>query len=373
MDITTPCYIIDMDRLKLNLSRITKFRRQADCKVLLALKGFSMPYIIPYILKSIDGLSASGAYEARLGKEFHTFVSTFAPAYPLETFQMVIDNSNILVFNSSMQFYKYSPIAKESGISCGIRINPEYSELPESFGANPCCRFSHLGIRQESMPAIADFEDGTIDGIHLHTMCAQNADTLARVIDNLIEQYDMFLRRISWLNLGGGQLYCADDYDMDLAIKSIKKLHERYQFQIIVEPCEGILTQCGYLAARVMDITYNEVEVAILDSSAVCHLSDAVYRDWSRDVVGGGEPGDYKYNVRLAGCSCYAGDIFGNYSFPQRLHIGDYVFFRDAAIYSAVKASMFNGIPLPGTAIYSKKNGLKMINQFNYETFRQTL
>lgn len=373
MDLTTPCYIVDLDRLTKNLSNISKLQRQTGCKVLLALKGFSMPGVIPIILKSLDGLSASGAFEARLAREFRSFVSTFAPAYPPAAFPQVVENSDIVVFNSEKQFKDLSPAAVKKGVSCGIRINPQYSELPENFGADPCCKYSHLGILGEALPSFRDFGLGKIEGIHLHTMCAQGADTLDRTIKNLIDRFDPILNRVTWLNLGGGQLYGTDDYDMDLAIASIRALTERYPLSVFVEPCEGILTQCGFLLTRVLDIVHNEMDIAVLDSSAVCHLSDAVYRGWTRDVLGGGEPDQYAYNIRLAGCSCYAGDIFGDYSFPFPLQKGDLVAFQDAAIYSAVKACWFNGLPLPGTAVYSKRNGLQMQKEYGYELFRQTL
>ena len=373
MDFFTPCYVVDLDRLLKNLNKISNFQKRTNCKVLLALKGFSSPKILSVILEHLNGLSASGAFEARLGKEFHAFVSTFAPAYPEETFPVVVQNSDILVFNSEKQFRELAPIAKQNHVSCGIRINPQYSELPEEHGANPCRRYSHLGVLKDAMPLPVDFGPDAIEGIHLHTMCAQYADSLERTIRILIERYDPFLRNISWLNLGGGQLYGADDYDMDLAVRSINELTKNYQIDLFVEPCEGILTQCGFLVTRVLDIAHNDIDIAILDSSAICHLSDAVYRGWNRDVLNGGEPGEYAYTIRLAGCSCYAGDIFGDYSFPKPLRKGDIVVFEDAAVYSATKACMFNGIPLPKTAIYSKKAGFQIQKQFDYDVFRQTL
>lgn len=373
MDLTTPCYVIDLDRLVQNLNRISKLQEQAGCKVLLALKGFSMPRVIPVILEHLDGLSASGAFEAQLGKEFQAFVSTYAPAYSPNIFPQVARNSDIIVFNSEDQFNSLSAVARQHGASCGIRVNPQYSELPENFGANPCCRYSHLGVLCQAMPSLENFGPGKIEGIHLHSMCAQSADTLRRTIEHLMERFDPILQRVSWLNLGGGQLYGADDYDIDLAISSIRALMNRYPLSVFVEPCEGVLTQCGFLLTRVLDIVHNEMDIAVLDSSAVCHLSDAVYRGWNRDVLGGGEAGQYAYNVRLAGCSCYAGDIFGDYSFPSPLHKGDMAVFQDTAVYSAVKACWFNGLPLPQAAVYSRRDGFRVQREYGYDLFRQIL
>ncbi len=373
MNMTTPCYVIDLDRLVQNLNNISKLQEQTDSKVLLALKGFSMPSVISVILEHLDGLSASGAFEARLGKEFRTFVSTYAPAYSPDIFPQIAQNSNIVVFNSEDQFNNLAAVAVKNGVSCGIRINPQYSELPENFGANPCRRYSHLGIFRQAMPSLENFGPGKVEGIHLHSMCAQGADTLSRTIEHLMERFDPMLQRVSWLNLGGGQLYGADDYDMDLASAGIRTLMNRSPLSVFVEPCEGVLTQCGFLLTRVLDIVHNEVDIAVLDSSAVCHLPDAVYRGWIRDVLGGGETGQYAYNVRLAGCSCYAGDIFGDYSFPSPLQKGDMIVFQDAAVYSMVKACWFNGIPLPQTAVYSRHGGLQVQKEYDYDLFRQIL
>ena len=373
MKFTTPCYIVDLDRLFKNLRKISKLQSQTGCKVLLALKGHSTAETLPFILEHLDGLSASGAFEAKLSKEFDAVTSTFAPAYPPDTFPMVVENSDMLVFNSFRQFQELAPTARRNGVSCGIRINPQYSELPEDMGANPCRKSSHLGVLKEVLPPLAEFGPGKIEGIHLHTMCAQYADTLEHTIHHLIEQFKPYLERISWINLGGGQLYGDDDYDMDRATQSIRLLKKCCSASIFVEPCEGILTQCGFLATRVLDVVHNDIDIAILDSSAICHLSDAVYRGWSRDVLGAGEPDELPYNIRLAGCSCYAGDIFGDYSFPAPLQIGDLVIFQDAAVYTAVKACMFNGIPLPQTALYSKRDGLSQPKHYDYDLFRQTL
>lgn len=373
MDFSTPCYVIDLDRLSRNLDNISKLQRQADCKVLLALKGFSMAKVLPFILERLDGLSASGAFEAKLGKGSQAVVSTFAPAYPPETFRVVTENSDMIVFNSVDQYQALSPAAREAGASCGLRINPKYSELAEDLGSNPCRRYSHLGIKKETLPPMEAFGAGKVEGVHLHTMCAQGADTLERTVRHLIKEFSPVLENVSWINLGGGQLYGADDYDMDRAIQCINSLKEGYSGTVFVEPCEGVLTQCGFLVTRVLDVVHNEIDIAILDSSAICHLSDAVYRGWEREVLGGGDWGQYPYDIRLAGCSCYPGDIFGDYSFPAPLRKGDLVVFQDAAVYTATKACMFNGIPLPNAAVYSEHDGLQMQAQYGYEIFRRTL
>lgn len=369
----TPCYVIDLDRLKSNLQKIETLKTETSCSVFFALKGFSMECVLPIVLQNLDGVSASGDFEARLGKDFNQMVSTFSPAFPPNSFDSIAQNSDIVVFNSMDQYHRYSAIVYRHKHSCGIRINPEYSELPDEFGANPCKPFSHMGIKKGNMPSLDYFGPGKIEGIHLHTMCGQDADTLERMIDNLVQKYDTILGKVSWINLGGGQLYGDDDYDLERAIKCIRQLKARYNASIMVEPCEGVLINCGFLVTTVLDVVHNEKDIAILDSSAVCHLSDAVYRDWKRDVLGGAEPGEYPYEFRLAGNSCYTGDIFGEYSFPDLLQRGDKIVFVDTATYSAVKACMFNGLPFPSVAVYDKKNGLQIKKKFDYDLFRQSL
>lgn len=369
----TPCYVIDLDRLKCNLQKVLALKAETSCKVIFALKGFSTECVLPIVLQYLDGVSASGDFEARLGKEFKKMVSTFSPAYSPDSFQSIAQNSDIVVFNSLIQYRRYSAFVYQNKHSCGIRINPEYSELPDEFGANPCKPFSHMGIRKQDMPSLNYFGPGKIEGIHLHTMCGQNSDTLERTIDNLIQKYDAILRKVSWINLGGGQLYGDDDYEMERAIRCIKLLSSQYNATIIIEPCEGVLLNCGFLVTTVLDIVHNEKDIAILDSSAVCHLSDAVYRGWKRDVLGGDEPGVFPCEFRLAGNSCYTGDIFGDYSFPNPLQRGDKVVFVDTATYSAVKACMFNGLPFPSVAIYDRTNGLQIKKRYDYNFFRQSL
>ena len=371
MTLPTPCHIIDLDRLHYNLdNRIHHIRQRTGCTVLLAIKGFSADTILPYMRDSLDGISASGVFEAHLGKTiFQKCVCTFSPAYQKETIDSVVKYSDKIVFNSLHQYNAFSSVAIRAGKSCGIRINPEYGELPMDFGPNPCQKYSRLGIKRMDMPDVSLFTDGHIEGLHLHTMCEQDADVLDRTIDVLIRQYDPILKKISWLNLGGGQMYASDGYDLDLAVAALLKLKARYDFEIIIEPCEGIVTQCGYFVTSVVDIVHNEIDIAILDTSGICHFPDAVYRDWRHDVKDADEPGKLPYTYKLAGPSCYAGDIWGDYSFAEPLQRGQHIVFLDTAAYSMVKNNMFNGIPMPTLAVYDKKNGLRIKKQYGYDTF----
>lgn len=375
MEITTPCHIIDLDALKCNLEKsISKIRSEANCSVLLALKGFSTLDILSFMRDYLDGVSASGAFEAELGKEWvGKHVCTYSPVYSKKEFDLIADNTNHLVFNSMRQFNEYNMLAKSKNCSCGIRINPEHSSLPDFFRANPCQKNSRLGVTYEQMPPLEMFDKGKIEGIHLHTMCDQYSDALEDTIEHLIKNYEPYLKRIKWLNLGGGQMYAHKDYDIEKAIDVINKLHKLFDIEIFLEPCSGIMTNTGYFVSSVIDIIENGMNVAIIDASAVCHMPDVVFNGWYHDILGADLIDKYPYKYRVAGSSCYAGDIWGDYSFAKPLTIGDYIIFEDTAMYSMVKNNYFNGLCMPSVNTYSKENGLKTIKTYNFNTFLSSL
>lgn len=372
MNIPTPLHIIDLDRLSNNLSgTILKIKQKTSCNFLFAIKGFSSPYILPYMYDYLDGISASGLFEARLGKSiFHKHVCTYSPAYKSDEILSIITYSDSIVFNSINQFNKYSKTAKEHGCSCGIRINPEFSFFSDSYKVNPCQKYSRLGITKEHMPPLHMFGKGKIEGIHLHIMCEQNSDDLKKTVCMLMDKYEPYLKRIKWINLGGGQLYCDRNYQIDTAIDTIRSLNKRFDCEIFLEPCTGVVTGCGYLITSVIDIVNNGMNVAIIDGSAVCHLPDVVFDDWKHDICGASSDYNlFQYKYRIAGPSCYPGDIWGDYSFPKRLSVGDHIIFKDTAMYSMVKSSYFNGINLPSLAIFQKNEGLKILKTYDYEAF----
>ena len=381
MQLPTPCHIIDLDRLKYNLDNpIFKLRKEVDCKILLALKGFSSLAILPYMVDKLDGFCASGLFEAKLGREYtKNLISTFSPVYSKKQFFQILNYSDIVIFNSMQHFLLHHSAMQGHSCSCGLRINPEYSELPITSGVNPCAPESHLGVRKADMPFLNLFVPGYIEGIHLHTMCAQDSNTLERTINHMEKKFGAYLERICWLNLGGGQLLADPNYNIEHAISVIKRLKQKYSFEILLEPCEGIVTGCGYYVSTVLDIIDNQMKIAILDGSAICHIPDCIYRGWRRDILGaldvtdGKSNAKYPYQYRIAGSSCYAGDIFGIYAFKEPLKVGDQIIFSDTASYTMVKASMFNGIPFPSLAVYSKKEGLSIMAQYDYSCFHQIL
>lgn len=378
--IETPAHLIDLEQLEYNLmNHISLLKERTNCKIFLALKGFSNNIILSHFIHHLDGVSASGVFEAKLGKELKTQVNTFSTVYKESDIEEIAQNSAYLLFNSINQYEKYFNIAKKHRCSVGIRINPEYTELPNDFGANTCKKDSHLGIRKEDMPSIKHFGEGKIEGIHLHTMCEQGADVLERTINYLMDNYDLYLKNIKWINLGGGQLIAKQDYDVERAIKAIKKLKNKYSIDIILEPCEGIMINSGYYIASVVDIIKNNINIAILDGSALCHIPDCAYRGWTRDIFNAiciediKDINKYKNVYKLVGCSCYAGDTFGNYSFNERLKIGDKLIFKDTASYTMVKSSMFNGIPLPLMYTFGLNKKLTKCKEYDYSKFKEIL
>lgn len=366
-DLQTPCHIIDLDVLRKNLERVSELKRMAECNVHLAVKGFSAPYLFHELNDTLDGISASGLYEARLGYEhFGKYIQTYSPAFRDDEIDDVIKYSDTIVFNSIAQFNKYSEKAKAANCSCGIRINPLFSEIHKN-DINPCREHSHLGI------PITDFPReilGLIDGIHIHAMCEQNADVLERLVEYLVKAFGNDLSELKWINLGGGQLIGHADYDVRRAAKCLHNLKEKYGVQVILEPCEGIFIECGYFAAKVLDIIENNGQIAILDASPVCHMQDAVFRGWSREICGEAEQG---YSYLLCGQTCFAGDRFGRYTFGKPLQIDDVLFFKDTATYTWVKNNAFNGIPFPTIYTYDQKNGYRIIKQFSYDDFYNIL
>ena len=372
-ELKTPCHIIDLDRLMDNLEKINLLKKSSGCKVLLAVKGFSSPHFFAYMQSYIDGISASGLYEAKMGKEsFGGFVQTYSPGFQSRNMAEIVKNSNAVVFNSAKQLEAFRDQAVDSGCTCGIRINPLHSEVKKE-DANPCREYSRLGI---PYPDITIELLQKVEGIHLHTMCEQFPDALEEVatflIDVLGDQIDR-AGSIKWINLGGGQLIGHKDYDVQRASASIHRIKDRFHTEVILEPCEGIVTETGFFATSVCDIVKNKRYTAVLDASPICHLPDAVFRDWRHDIYGELPRGEDGYLYFLSGPTCFAGDTFGEYAFSKPLQIGDILFFKDTAAYSWVKNSTFNGVPFPDMYAFDHEHGLRHVKTYDYDSFVKSL
>jgi carboxynorspermidine decarboxylase len=371
-NLPTPAYVVDESLLKKNLETLKYVSDQTGCRILLAQKAYSTYATYPLISEYLQGTAASSLFEARLGKEeMKGEVHIFSPAYREDEMSEIIATCDHIVFNSFTQLKKYREQVRASGrkTQCGIRINPEYSEI-ETDIYNPCLTGSRFGTTLDQFEE--DELDG-IDGLHFHTMCEQNSDVLERTIKVVDEKFGKYISKMKWLNFGGGHHITRPDYDLDTLIRSINFMKEKYGVQVYLEPGEAVALNAGYLVTKVLDTLKNGMDIAILDTSAACHMPDVIEMPYRPNIIGAGKPGEFTNTYRLGGPTCLAGDIIGDYSFQEPLKPGDTLVFCDMAIYTMVKNNTFNGINLPAIALYSPENGTKVIKQFTYEDFKSRL
>lgn len=371
----TPCYVIDEKKLKENLEILGDVREKAGCKILLAQKAFSCFYEYPLIGQYLDGTTASGLYEARLGKEeMGKENHVFAPAYKDADIKELGEICDHIIFNSFAQLRRHKDAV--SGKSLGLRINPECSTQGEHAIYDPCAPGSRLGVTKEVFDCEIAAEPElfeALDGLHFHTLCEQNADDLAKTLEAVEEKFGPWLSKIKWLNMGGGHHITRDDYDRELLIKCIRHIRDTYGVEVYLEPGEAIALNAGYLVTEVMDIVENGLSVLILDASAACHMPDVLEMPYRPPLRSSGMPEEKKYTYRLSSYTCLAGDIIGDYSFDEEKKVDDRLYFEDMAIYSMVKNNTFNGIPLPDIAVMDESGECKVIRSFSYEDFKGRL
>ncbi len=370
--IETPSYVVDRGLLEGNLLVLDSVRERAGCKILLALKGFAMFSLFEQISRHLDGVAASSLHEARLGfEEFGKEVHTFSPGYIEGEFDDILACSNHLVFNSFSQwefFRKHIP-ADLKGKKFGVRINPEHSEVSTAI-YDPCAPFSRLGVTREKFRP--DLLTG-ISGLHFHTLCELNADSLARTLEVVEEKFFSFFRGMEWINFGGGHHITRPDYDIDLLCGLISDFRARHGLEVYLEPGEAVALNTGFLVASVVDLIENDMTIAILDTSAAAHMPDVIEMPYRPEVAGAGKPGEFAHNYRLGGLTCLAGDVLGDYSFPSPLTIGSKLVFMDMAHYSMVKNNTFNGVRLPSIAIREAPGDVRFVKRFGYEDYRSRL
>lgn len=366
----TPCYVIDEKKLIENLETLQDVASKSGCKILLAQKAYSAFCTYPLISKYISGTTASGLYEAKLGyeemgKENHIF----SAVYSENEVDEIVSICDHIIFNSFNQWNKYKSKCLKSNKSCGIRINPQYSTQEHGI-YDPCSKFSRLGVTLENF----ENQDLTgIDGLHFHTLCEQNAQPLAETLKVVEQKFGKYLYNMKWLNMGGGHHITRDDYDRNLLIDLIKNIKEKYNIEVYLEPGEAVALNAGYLVATVEDIVFNEMNIAILNTSPACHMPDVIEMPYRPNVINGYKPFGKEYTYRFGGPTCLAGDIIGDYSFENPLNIGDKIIFLDMAIYSMVKNNTFNGMKLPSIMLLKKDGELKKIKEFGYLDFKERL
>jgi len=368
--IATPYYIVDENLLIHNLETLKNVADRTGCHILLAQKAFSMFYFYPLIGKYLDGTTASGINEARLGhEEMGKETHVFSPAYKEAEFDELLDICGHIIFNSFTQWEKYQEQALRAGKKYGIRINPECSTQDHAI-YDPCAPGSRLGVPKDAFRE--DLLEG-ISGLHFHTLCEQNADALAATVEAVEANFGKYLHQMEWLNIGGGHHITRPDYDVELLIQTIIRLRDTYHVKIYVEPGEAVALNTGYLVAEVVDVLTNGINIAILDTSAACHMPDVLEMPYRPQIVDAGLPSEKKYTYRLGGPSCLAGDVIGDYSFDHPLVPGERLVFCDMAHYSMVKNNTFNGIGLPSIAVVDKQRLVTLVRSFGYEDFKGRL
>ncbi|MEK3937648.1 carboxynorspermidine decarboxylase [Sporosarcina sp. FSL W7-1349] len=370
--IPSPSYVVDEGLLIQNLEKLKSVIDRTGCKILLAQKGFSMFSVYPLVGKYLNGVTSSGLLEARLGyEEMGKEVHTYAPAFSEVEFHDIMKYSDHIVFNSFRQWKQFKERVRNypKKIDCGIRINPEYSEIEVDL-YNPCFAYSRFGVTLDQFEP--DQLDG-ISGLHFHTMCEQNSDTLERTIQVIDEKFGKYLKDMKWINFGGGHHITRSDYDMETLIRSIQFMQDKYGLEVYLEPGEAIALNTGFLVATVMDTMYNGMPIAILDTSATCHMPDVLEMPYRPEIIGAGKPGEKAHTIRLGGTTCLAGDVIGDYSFDEPLKPGDKLVFCDMAHYSMVKNNTFNGMNLPSIVLNTVDDGIQVIKEFGYEDFKERL
>ncbi len=368
-NLQTPAYILEEKKLKKNLELLDFIQKQSGAKILLALKGFAFKSSFPLMREYLHGCCASGLHEAKLAhEEFQKEVHTYAPAFKEEEIDEIIMISHHLVFNSFSQWQKYREKA-QGKVSCGLRINPEVSASPTDL-YNPCSTYSRLGITKSEFQKE---ELKGVEGLHFHALCEQGVDALEMVLEGFEEKFSDFIPQMKWINFGGGHHITKKGYDVEKLIMIVKAFKARYDVEVYLEPGEAVGWQTGVLVSTVLDIVHNGIDIAILDTSAEAHMPDTIIMPYRSEVRGASEAGKKAHTYRLAGNTCLAGDIMGDYSFDTPLTVGDKVIFEDQIHYTIVKNTTFNGIPLPSIMIEKEDGMIEVVNSFSYDTYKNRL
>ncbi len=369
--ISTPCYVIDEEKLTQNLEILRGVENRTGAKILLAQKAFSCYHVYPLVKEYVSGTAASGLYEAKLGyEEMGGENHVFSAAYRENEIDEIISYCGHIIFNSFSQLERYRDRVLKAGKKIGLRINPEFSTQEGHEIYDPCSPKSRLGITRKNF---RDDDLQGVTGLHFHTLCEQNSDDLKRTLDAIEEKFGDILSKMEWINFGGGHHITRDDYDIPLLEECIMRMKNKYGLEVFLEPGEAFALNAGYLVTEVLDITENDMAIAILDTSAACHMPDVLEMPYRPPLMNSGEAGEKKYTYRLGSQTCLAGDSIGEYSFDEPLKIGDRLIFCDMAIYSMVKNNTFNGMPLPSIYLKKADGTIRLLRQFGYSDFKERL
>ena len=363
-----PTFVLNLDKLRRNLILMSRVQKESGAKILLALKGFSMWKVFPLLNEYLSGATASSLNESRLiyeemGEKAHVYSPAFNP-YEIKD---IIKYSSTITFNSIHQWEKYKDEVLKSRISCGLRVNPEYSDVQTDL-YNPGNPESRLGILEEEFPS--ELPKG-IEGLHMHTLCESSAVAFENLLKSFTIKFGRFLPQLNWVNFGGGHLMTKKGYDVDHLIKTIKEFKKQYQVEVYLEPGSAVVWDTGELVAHVLDIVHGRsVKTAILDVSFTAHMPDTLEMPYRPEIV---KAGDFPHLYRIGGVSCLAGDFMEPYGFQQPLEIGNQIIFRDMMHYTMVKTTMFNGVNHPAIYTWSENEGFSCLRKFTFEDFKNRL
>ena len=382
-NIKTPCYILDEKALTENAKLLGEVAERTGCKMLLAQKAFSNYDCYPFFEPYLAGTEASGLYEARLGaeempgKEVHVFCA----GYRSDEFEELLQYADHIVFNSPSQLLRFGRMAKEAGKSVGLRINPECSTQEGHEIYDPCAPGSRMGTtRVQWDEAIVKNPElmELLDGVHFHTLCEQDSDDLETTLASVKKQFGDLIAKVKWINFGGGHHITRPGYDIERLEQCIRMAQQEWKVEVYLEPGEAWALNAGFLLTSVLDVLKNgDTQIAIVDASAACHMPDVLEMPYQPPIYNAAkqpdEGGQYQHRYRLAGPTCLAGDVIGDYYFPKELKAGDMVIFGDMAIYTTCKNNTFNGMPLPDIWSLGMKGRLEQVTAFGYQDFKTRL
>ncbi len=372
--IPSPAFVLDEKLLRRNLELIDSVQRKAGIEIILAFKGFAMWSAFSLVRQYLSGATASSLNEARLCfEEMKTRAHVYSPVYFENEFNELMNYTSHIVFNSFSQFEKYYPETKKAGhpVSCGIRVNPEYSDVGTDL-YNPSAAGSRLGVGSNEFPD--ELPEG-VEGIHFHVLCESDSFSLEEVLKNLEAKYGKYLHQVKWVNMGGGHLMTKAGYNHDHLVEILKKFKSKYNVKVILEPGSAIAWETGVLVSTVQDIVEHKgIKTAILDVSFTAHMPDTLEMPYRPKVIGATEPNENSFHLyRLGGVSCLAGDFMEAYDFGHPLQVGEKIVFLDMIHYTIVKTTMFNGVNHPAIAIWKENDELQIVRQFGYADFKSRL
>lgn len=370
--ISTPCFILDLARLRSNLETAKRVREEAGCKILLATKAFALPAAFPMMRDYLDGTTASGEQEAQLGADtFGKEVHVYSPAYAPGEVERLCETADHIYFNSAAQLAKYGALANAAGVKIGLRVNPGYSNA--TLGGelyDPCAPVSRFGEVESKLDQI---DWAGVDIFHVHALCESLTEGSVGLIEHVSEHFAPYIKQVSTVNFGGGHFINKTGYDVGALIAATQAFRARFNVEVILEPGGGLVVDTGELHASVIDLHWNDGEIALLDASASTHMPDVLEVPYRPDIMGAGAADEFAHTYRLTGRTCMTGDIIGDYSFASPLKPGDRVIFQDQMHYTFVKTNTFNGNPLANLALRHEDGRVELISDFGYDAFRDRL